>query len=79
MLSSFHRSVRSNVEFDTARLIKFSPDNKSFIVSLENGNNIRVFKMGKIEDGSLGKIQQALDDFPQVNIIILYRTGLSLG
>lgn len=79
MLSSFHRSVRSNVEFDTARLIKFSPDNKSFIVSLENGNNIRVFKMGKNEDGSLGKIQQALDDFPQVNIIILYRTGLSLG
>lgn len=62
------RSVRANVEYDSARLIKFSPDNKSFITTLENGNSIRVFKLGKNEDGSLGKVHQALDDFSQVGL-----------
>lgn len=62
------RSVRCNIELDTPRLIKFSPDNKSFIVSLENGNNIRVYKMNKSEDGNSLKIQQAFEnDFAQVS------------
>ena len=65
--SDFCRSVRCNVELDTPRLIKFSPDNKSFIVSLENGNNIRVYKMNKSEDGGSVKIQPAFEnDFQQV-------------
>lgn len=62
------RSIRANVEFDSARLIKFSPDNRSFITCLENGNCIRVFKFKKNEDGSFSKIEQVIDDFPKVSV-----------
>ena len=64
------RSVRANVEYDSARLIKFSPDNKSFITSLENANAVRVFKIGKNADGSLGKVQAALD-FEKVSLYVV--------
>lgn len=53
--------MRANVEYDSARLVKFSPDNRSFIASLDNSNAIRVFKITKNDDGSLGKVQQVLD------------------
>lgn len=54
------------MEYDGASRVKFSPDNKSFITLLENGNCVRVFKLSKADDGSLSKVQQALDDFPKV-------------
>lgn len=60
------RSVRAGVEFDCARYVKFCPDNRSFITSLENSNGLRVFKFNKNDDGSVGKVQQALDDYPKV-------------
>ncbi|XP_071499915.1 transducin beta-like protein 2 [Diadema antillarum] len=59
-----HKCVRGNVEYDHATNIKFSPDCKSFVTSLANGNCIRVFKLGKKEDGSSTQISQVLD-FPK--------------
>ncbi|XP_071848997.1 transducin beta-like protein 2 isoform X2 [Apostichopus japonicus] len=49
-----HKTMRGNVEYDHATRVKFSPDCKAYIVSLANGNCIRVYKIGKKEDGSAG-------------------------
>ena len=39
---------------------------RAFIVSLANHNTVRIFRIGKKEDGSPGNITAALD-FPKVN------------
>lgn len=58
------------MEYDSARLVKFSPDSKSFITCLETGNRIRIFKFSKNDDGTIGKVQQALEDYPVVRYMI---------
>ncbi|KAJ8042997.1 Transducin beta-like protein 2 [Holothuria leucospilota] len=55
-----HKTMRGNVEYDHATQVKFSPDCKAYIVSLAVGNSIRVYKIGKKEDGSMG-ISPAVD------------------
>uniref|UniRef100_A0A8D0GX07 Transducin beta like 2 n=1 Tax=Sphenodon punctatus TaxID=8508 RepID=A0A8D0GX07_SPHPU len=47
-----HRCMRANVELDHATLARFSPDARTFIVWLANGETIRVFRMTKKDDGS---------------------------
>lgn len=56
-----HKCVRGNIEYDHATNVKFSPDCKSFITSISNGNCIRVFKLTKKEDGSAVQINPVLD------------------
>ncbi|CAH1801363.1 unnamed protein product, partial [Owenia fusiformis] len=59
-----HKSVRSNVELDHATKIKFSPDTKAFVINLYNENTLRVMRIGKKPDGSLGNINGTFD-FPK--------------
>lgn len=50
------RSVRANVELDHGTRVKFSPDSKAFVISLSYDNNVRIFRLGKKDDGSIGNI-----------------------
>uniref|UniRef100_H2YEE1 Anaphase-promoting complex subunit 4 WD40 domain-containing protein n=1 Tax=Ciona savignyi TaxID=51511 RepID=H2YEE1_CIOSA len=46
-----NKCVRVNVEFDHARFARFSPDSRAFIAGLAVENTVRVFKLGKNNDG----------------------------
>ncbi|XP_022109650.1 transducin beta-like protein 2 [Acanthaster planci] len=70
-----HKCVRGNVEYDHATQIKFSPDCRAFITSLSTGNNIRVFKLAKKEDGVSSTITASLD-FPKKHITDIINIGL---
>ncbi|ESO04935.1 hypothetical protein HELRODRAFT_99280 [Helobdella robusta] len=63
-LNNSSKSIRVNVDYDHATKLCFSPDNKAFLVTLFSEETIRVYKMAKKEDGTLGKIQSAFD-FPE--------------
>lgn len=71
-----HKSVRGNVDLDHATKVKFSPDSKAFVVSLGNGNTVRVFRIGKKDDGSPGNITGALD-FPQKHKAEIINIGIA--
>ncbi|KAK2166184.1 hypothetical protein LSH36_41g13139 [Paralvinella palmiformis] len=71
-----HKSIRSNIELDHATRVRFSPDSKAFMVSLFNENAIRVIKIGRKDDGSIGNFQTALD-FPKGHDADLINTGIS--
>lgn len=70
------RSVRTNIEFDNATQIKWSPDSKAFIVSLEAGNTIQVYKVGKKTDGVLGNFEIILK-FPTVHKADIINIGIA--
>ncbi|KAL5016827.1 hypothetical protein ScPMuIL_006416 [Solemya velum] len=59
-----HKFTRANIELDHATKVKFSPDSKAFLVNLYNGNTIRIFRIGKKEDGTMGNIA-ATFEFPK--------------
>lgn len=71
-----HKFVRGNVDLDHATTVKFSPDSKAFVVSLGNANTVRVFRIGKKDDGSPGNITGALD-FPQVHKAVIINIGVA--
>ncbi|WAR01716.1 TBL2-like protein [Mya arenaria] len=71
-----HKFIRGNVDLDHATRVKFSPDSKAFIVSLGNANTIRVFRIGKKDDGSPGNIAGALD-FPQKHKAEIINIGIA--
>jgi len=56
------RSVRATVELDHGTKIKFSPDSKAFVISLAYDNNVRIFRLGKKDDGSLGNVTSSLEN-----------------
>lgn len=47
-----HRSVRVNMNLDTAHLVSWSPDSTAFVVSKENEQWLEVYKLGRKEAGS---------------------------
>ncbi|KAK6192688.1 hypothetical protein SNE40_004117 [Patella caerulea] len=59
-----HKLIRGNVDLDEATHIAFSPDSRAFVVKLENENTLRIFRLGKKDDGSAVTMTQALD-FPK--------------
>ncbi|CAL1268086.1 unnamed protein product [Larinioides sclopetarius] len=71
-----HRSVRANIEFDHATQIKWSPDSKAFIVSIETANTIQVYKVGKKSDGSLGNFELILT-FPSTHKADIINIGIA--
>lgn len=71
-----HKFIRGNVDLDHATHVKFSPDSKAFIVSLGNANIVRVFRIGKKDDGSPGNITAALD-FPKVHKADIINIGIA--
>ncbi|CAK8697976.1 transducin beta-like protein 2 [Clavelina lepadiformis] len=47
-----NRCVRVNVELDHARQARFSPDSRAFIAGLAMENTVRVYRLGKKDDGT---------------------------
>ncbi|XP_035690805.1 transducin beta-like protein 2 isoform X1 [Branchiostoma floridae] len=72
-----HKSVQVNVELDHATSVKFSPDNRAFIVALYNGNTIRVFRIGRKDEGTGIHVSALEQDFPQKSIKDIVGLGIS--
>ncbi|XP_070571876.1 transducin beta-like protein 2 [Ptychodera flava] len=72
-----HKSLRGNVEYDSATRVKFSPDSRAFVVSLANGNTLRIFKLGKKEDGSGNSIIPNPEDFPKKHSTDIINIGIA--
>ncbi|XP_070522969.1 transducin beta-like protein 2 isoform X3 [Cardiocondyla obscurior] len=62
--SKDRKSLRINIEFDHATLIRWSPDGKAFIIHKAVANTIEVYKIAKKPDGHLASATKALE-FPQ--------------
>ncbi|GIY59527.1 transducin beta-like protein 2 [Caerostris extrusa] len=71
-----YESVRANIEFDHATQIKWSPDSKAFIVSIETANTLQVYKVGKKSDGSLGNFEMILN-FPSAHKADIINIGIA--
>lgn len=61
-----HKSLRVNVEFDHATLVRWSPDSKAFIIHKAVENVVEVYKVTKKPDGWIGPVSKALT-FPKVS------------
>ncbi|KPP71202.1 hypothetical protein Z043_109906, partial [Scleropages formosus] len=59
-----HRRLCADVERDHATLVRFSPDSRAFIAWLANGETVRVFRIGKQDDGSF-VFEASPNDFPR--------------
>lgn len=70
-----HRCMRANVDFDHATRVRFSPDCRTFIVWLANGDTIRVFKMTKKDDSFI--FSAAHDDFPKRHKASIINIGIA--
>lgn len=60
------KSLRINIDFDYATMVKWSPDSKAFIISKFNENTVEVYKVEKKKDGWL-QASKALT-FPKVSL-----------
>ncbi|KAH0944890.1 hypothetical protein HN011_010188 [Eciton burchellii] len=58
------KSLRVNIEFDHATLIRWSPDGKAFIIHKAVANVIEVYKITKKSDGYIASATKALE-FPR--------------
>ncbi|PVD32850.1 hypothetical protein C0Q70_08297 [Pomacea canaliculata] len=72
-----HKFIRLNVDLDSATSVKFSPDSRALVASLANGNKIRVFRLGKKDDGSGNVGVAGTMDFPQVSPAEIINVGIS--
>jgi len=59
------KSLRINIEFDHATLIRWSPDGKAFMIHKAVANVIEVYKITKKSDGYITSATKALE-FPRV-------------
>ncbi|XP_044142988.1 transducin beta-like protein 2 [Bufo gargarizans] len=73
-LEKEHRCMRANVDLDHATYVRFSPDCRTFIVFLANGDTIRVFKMTKKDDAF---IFSAHEDFQKNHKAIVINIGIA--
>ncbi|XP_043521936.1 transducin beta-like protein 2 [Frieseomelitta varia] len=55
------RSLRVNIEFDHATLVRWSPDGKAFLIHKAVANTIEVYKISKKPDGTLASAIKALE------------------
>ncbi|XP_072758878.1 transducin beta-like protein 2 isoform X3 [Anoplolepis gracilipes] len=62
--SKNRKSLRINIEFDHATLIRWSPDGKAFLIHKAMANTIEVYKIAKKSDGYLASATKALE-FPR--------------
>lgn len=60
-----HKSIRVNIPFDYATIIRWSPDSKAFVIARSEQKMLEVFKLGKKPDNSVGNITSAIQ-WPQV-------------
>lgn len=59
------RTVRTVVQYDTASLVRWSPDSKALLIVRALGNNIEIYKVTKKPDGDMPCVQ-ASHEFPKV-------------
>lgn len=71
LTSKDRRSLRVNIEYDHATLIRWSPDGKAFIIHKAMANAIEVYKVAKKPDGFLASATKALE-FPKVSRCTYY-------
>ncbi|XP_015605393.1 transducin beta-like protein 2 [Cephus cinctus] len=64
LISKDRRSLRINIEYDHATLIRWSPDGKAFIIHKAVANTVEVYKLAKRTDGFLAGATKAVE-FPQ--------------
>ncbi|KAM3933669.1 transducin beta-like protein 2 [Leptodactylus fuscus] len=74
-LEKEHRCMRANVELDHATHVRFSPDCRSFIVFLANGDTIRLFKMTKKDDAFI--FSATGEDFPKRHKSTIINIGIA--
>ncbi|RUS84826.1 hypothetical protein EGW08_007441, partial [Elysia chlorotica] len=72
-----HKYIRGNVEFDSATHIAFSPDSRALVASLANENALRIFRLGKKEDGSHNVTISGALTFPQKHKQDIIGVGIS--
>ncbi|KAL8591952.1 hypothetical protein ACOMHN_020430 [Nucella lapillus] len=72
-----HKFIRMNVELDSVTNIKFSPDSRAVVGSLANSNTVRVFRIGKKEDGSGNVGVLGTVDFPKAAPAEIQNIGVS--
>ncbi|XP_022916891.1 transducin beta-like protein 2 isoform X5 [Onthophagus taurus] len=53
------KSLRVNIEFDYPTFVKWSPDNKAFLITKYNENTVEVYKLEKKKDGWLSQPSKA--------------------
>ncbi|XP_051155459.1 transducin beta-like protein 2 isoform X3 [Leptopilina boulardi] len=61
------RSLRVNIEYDHATLIRWSPDGKAFLIHKALGNAIEVYKISKKSDGTLASATKSFE-FPKHHV-----------
>jgi len=66
-----HRQLRTNIPFDSAAQVDWSPDNKAFLIAKKNEQIIDVFKITKKEGSSLGSIQGSMQYIKRHNAPIV--------
>nr|CAB3266855.1 transducin beta-like protein 2 [Phallusia mammillata] len=71
-----NKCVRVNVEYDHAKLVQFSPDSRAFIAGLAIENTVRVFKLGKKDDGVTTTCVPIEGDFPKYTQADLMSIGV---
>lgn len=65
--SKDRKSLRVNIEYDHANLIRWSPDGKAFIIHKALANLIEVYKVTKKADGTAASATKALE-FPNHHV-----------
>lgn len=62
------RTVRTVVQYDTASLIRWSPDSKAVLIVRTQANNIEIYKVAKKPEGGDLPSVQVSHDLPKVYI-----------
>lgn len=67
LASKDKRSLRVNIEYDHAVLVRWSPDGKAFLIHKALANTIEVYKISKKSDGTLASATKSFE-FPKHHI-----------
>jgi len=73
---SGNRNIRCNVEFDHAIKVRFSSDSRAFVAGLSYDSTVRVFKLGKKDDGVTTTCVPIEGDFPRYGKAKLLNVGI---
>ncbi|XP_075220403.1 transducin beta-like protein 2 isoform X4 [Lycorma delicatula] len=72
-----HKSLRYNIEYDHASLIRWSPDSRAFIINRATENVLEVYKVHKKSDGWITGISKGIT-FPKIHVEDTIGVGISV-
>lgn len=69
------RTVKTHVQYDSASLIRWSPDSKALVTVRQTDNHIEIYKVAKKPDGGKAQLPsvQPTHSFPKVNSLSIGR------